>query len=73
MAKIVGMRKTKKKPEERMQAGFRLEIDEEEAFLRYQKSERFPLTLADLTHRLFREFLIDSGYISPQESDGASE
>jgi hypothetical protein len=67
------LRMSKKKPApERAQAVFRLEADEEVAFARYTKTERFPLTLADLSHRLLREFLVDSGYLL-ESSETADE
>lgn len=61
----------KKQAPDRAQAGFRLEADEEAAFTRYTKSERFPLTLADLSHRLLRGFLVDAGYLV--EDDATSD
>ena len=55
------------------QAVFRLDADEKDAFKRYCAGERYPLTVSDLAHRVFRDWLIAEGFLLPEDSQGHDE
>jgi len=54
-------------------AGFRLDAEEQAAFNRYLSQERFPLTLSDLAHRVFRDWLANEGLLIDEDLREADE
>jgi hypothetical protein len=54
-------------------AGFRLDAEEQAAFNRYLSQERFPLTLSDLAHCVFRDWLATEGLLIDEDSGASDE